>query len=379
MALMNEERKQTNDKIRGCLIGGAAGDALGYEVEFMRDDAIQMVYGPDGITSFELTGGKALFSDDTQMTLFTANGMLYGETRRKLGKSTKEPVRFVADAYRDWLYTQDPHYKPASFVSWLAGIKELHSRRAPGMTCLSALRSGRTGSPDKPLNDSCGCGGVMRVAPIGLFYGPNAGHAEPEDIVRYGAQAAAFTHGHPWGYIPSGMMSLIVNRAAFTNEPLSDVIRFSFDVTKEVFGWDEYWEGYAAIMQNALDRSANDLSDRENIRKIGEGWVGHEALAIACYAALRYEHDFSRALIAAVNHDGDSDSTGAVAGNILGAYLGMAGIDEKWIRDLELRDTILELADDLCAHCRLDESGNIADPAWQRKYEDICGLNQEDL
>lgn len=371
----NEEKKLIG-KVRGCLIGGAAGDALGYEVEFMSDDSIQARFGPDGITAYELTGGKALFSDDTQMTLFTANGMLFGETLVKLGKSNKLPVSSVAAAYHDWLHTQDPSCKPAAFVSWLAGVRELHSRRAPGMTCLSALRSGKTGSPEKPLNDSCGCGGVMRVAPIGLFYGPNADPADPDDIVRYGALAAAFTHGHPWGYIPAGMLSLIVNRAAFTADPLSEVIRYSFEVTREVFAYDDYWEGYASILQNALDRSANDLPDRVNIRKIGEGWVGHEALAVACYAALRYEKDFSRALIAAVNHDGDSDSTGAVAGNILGAYLGMDGIGEQWTRDLELRDTILELADDLWTHCRADEAGTLSDPAWQRKYVDICGLNR---
>ena len=373
---MNQESKEKYlKKIRGSLIGGAAGDALGYTVEFTPDAGIRARYGEDGITSYELTDGIARFSDDTQMTLFTANGLLHGETCAKTGKAEKEPHMYVADAYRDWLYTQDPSRKPGRFVSWLAGIPELHDRRAPGNTCMSALRSGRTGSLEAPLNPSCGCGGVMRAAPVGLFYDPVYAPADPAEIVRIGALTAAFTHGHPWGYIPSGMLSLIVNRAAFSDDPLENVILYAFEVTKDVFGKNEYWAGYDSMIRDALDRTANGLSDRENIRKIGEGWVGHEALAIACYAALRHERDFSRMLIAAVNHDGDSDSTGSVAGNILGAYLGMDGIGAEWTENLELRDTILGLADDLCAHCQTDENGEITDPAWRRKYADVCDLN----
>lgn len=356
-------------KIQGSLIGGAAGDALGYEVEFMSDAAIRARFGPDGITDYELSDGKALFSDDTQMTLFTANGLLYGETRRMLHRSGGEPHTYIPYAYRDWLFTQDPASRPEHIISWMADIPELHSRRAPGNTCISAIRSGRIGSIENPLNNSCGCGGVMRVAPVGLFYGQDYPEVTDEDIVRYGAYAAVVTHGHPWGYIPAGMMSLIVNKAAFTDDPLPEVIRYSFDVTEKVFGTDDYWEGFASFIRRAVELSGNDETDRKNIRALGEGWVGHEALAIALYAALRHEHDFSGAMVAAVNHDGDSDSTGAVAGNILGAYLGLEGIDPKWTEHLELRETILSIGTDLCDHCRLDGSSDHTDPQWLQRYD----------
>ena len=69
------------DKFKGCLLGGAAGDALGYAVEFLDEPGIVKKYGKNGITSYDLSDGKALISDDTQMTLFTANGMLLGTTR----------------------------------------------------------------------------------------------------------------------------------------------------------------------------------------------------------------------------------------------------------------------------------------------------------
>ena len=79
----------------------------------------------------------------------------------------------------------------------------------------------------------------------------------------------------------------------------------------------------------------------------GEGWVAEEALVIAIYCCLRYPDDFSKCLIVSVNHKGDSDSTGAIAGNIIGAYLGYDEIEEKWKEDLELSDVILGVADHL--------------------------------
>ena len=79
--------------------------------------------------------------------------------------------------------------------------------------------------------------------------------------------------------------------------------------------------------------------------------MAEETLAIALYCALRYEHDFSGGLIASVNHGGDSDSTGAVTGNILGAINGYDAIEDKWKTDLELSNVILEMADDLCYGC----------------------------
>ena len=73
-------------------------------------------------------------------------------------------------------------------------------------------------------------------------------------------------------------------------------------------------------------------------------------------------------MIAAVNHSGDSDSTGAVAGNILGAHLGLSGIPEKYISNLELKEIILEIADDLWHDCQITEWDYDKDPAWEMKY-----------
>lgn len=364
-------RRKYLSKIQGCLIGGAAGDALGYVVEFMHYRDIRQSFGPQGIIEYEPENGKALISDDTQMTLFTANGLLYGETRMMLRGIGSGPHTCVPYAYRDWLYTQDRNYKPEFFTSWLVKIPELNSRRAPGNTCLSALKSGRIGTIETPINHSCGCGGVMRAAPVGLFYGQYYNDLTDENIIRYGAETAAVTHGHPWGYISAGMLALIVKKAAFSENDLPKIIHDSLEAAKAVFGGNEYWTGFENLINLAVELAGNDDDDGANISKLGEGWVGHETLAVAVYCALRYEHDFTRAIIAAVNHDGDSDSTGAVCGNILGAYLGMEGIEQKWKQDLELYDTIMEIGMDLCDHCHMEESGDYEDPAWLRKYVNI--------
>ena len=117
------------------------------------------------------------------------------------------------------------------------------------------------------------------------------------------------------------------------------------------------------LIDRAVALSESDTGDLDAIHALGQGWVGDEALAIAVYCALKYENDFEKAMIAAVNHNGDSDSTGAIAGNILGAHLGAAAIPEKYLANLELKDAILELADDLYGGCPEEMT-----ELWQQKY-----------
>ena len=121
-------------------------------------------------------------------------------------------------------------------------------------------------------------------------------------------------------------------------------------------------------MDLALTLSENGESDLDNIHRIGEGWVAEETLGIALYCSMRYPNDFSAGVIASINHKGDSDSTGAVTGNILGALLGYEAIEAKWKKDLELSDVILEMADDLCHGCQMSEYSHYRDPDWERKY-----------
>jgi len=357
------------DKFRGCLLGGAAGDALGYEVEFMDVNSIRDRFGSTGIAEYVLHNGVAQISDDTQMTLFTATGLLVGTTRGKMRGIMGKYSDYIGYSYREWLRTQKgKHPSEDEFLySWLANIPELYARRAPGMTCLSALESKSRGSIEDPINSSKGCGGVMRVAPIGLYFADR--RVPIDEIDEIGAEVAALTHGHELGYIPAAaLVHLIYLVSSNDSISLSDAVEDMIVAMEKQFASAKHIRSFTKLMREAVALSSSDLTDLEAIRKLGEGWVAEETLAIAIYCALKYANDFDKALIAAVNHNGDSDSTGAVTGNILGAHLGMNGIPEKYLSHLELKDLIQEIADDLYYDCQMSEYGRYRDPIWIQKY-----------
>ena len=336
------------DRYRGCLLGGAAGDALGYPVEFDSRASILSAYGPQGITDYVLIDGIAQISDDTQMTLFTANALLFADTRRRIGAPGGTLEGATVACYQDWLCTQqEPYPRPdGDYVSWLAHVPELYRRRAPGNTCLAAISRGAEGIISHPINQSKGCGGIMRVAPIGLYT------KHPEKAGLLAAQNAAMTHGHELGYIPAGMLGYCISTLSHEEDTsLLSVIQSSMDWVIRRFSTAKHLPELTTLVERAVSLVTSTLPDEEAIRMLGEGWVAEETLAIAVYCALKYEHNFDRALIAAVNHDGDSDSAGAVTGNLLGASLGLSGIPPKYQYALELREIILELADDLCHGC----------------------------
>ncbi|OQA78622.1 MAG: ADP-ribosylglycohydrolase [Tenericutes bacterium ADurb.Bin239] len=347
------EKYVSQDQIQkyiGCLIGGAVGDALGYPVEFFSLDEIKAKYGEQGIQHYDLNNGVAEVSDDTQMTLFTASGYLLGAVRwiyAEYGLGAHHS--YCRKSYEDWLLTQTRKSMPKGDTrvsSWLMAIPELYHRRAPGQTCLAFNNECNI---DHPNNDSKGCGGVMRVAPVGLIYPV---FFETEDtkgshVIYEAAQCAALTHGHELGYIPAGCFAQIINLASHTDMKLDDIIERSLEDTAIHFSHCQEFPYFLDMMQKAIDLSMSADSDEICIAKIGEGWVAEEALAIAVYCALRHQDDFVAGIRAAVNHDGDSDSTGSITGNILGAYLGLKSIPEAFLKELELRDVIIEIALDL--------------------------------
>ena len=360
---------RNQDKFRGCLIGGAAGDALGYVVEFKNEKQIFSRYGERGITEYELNNGVAQISDDTQMTLFTATGLLVGTTRGKMRGIMGSYAGYIHQAYTDWLKTQEERFPlpDEGHYSWRVNVPELFHPRAPGNTCMTALNSGRCGSIEEPINHSKGCGGVMRVAPIGLYF--NDKDRSVQDIARIGAEAAAITHGHVLGWLPAAALVQIIHEISQNGDPVYDAVMKTLYIQDEMWPESKEKDYFLELMRKTVDFASMDKDDLGAIHQLGEGWVAEETLAIAVYCALKYAGDFDKALITSVNHKGDSDSTGAVTGNILGASLGLKGIPEKYTKDLELKDVILEIADDLCQDCRMGEYDyDHRDPAWIRKY-----------
>lgn len=350
--------RRTKSHYHGCLIGGAIGDAFGAPVEFMSYEKIVMKYGEEGIRNLTLPydGNKALITDDTQLTLFTAEGLLRSITRAKTRGITREvqdTAAFVYRAYLRWLYTQGlktPVWNQTDYDGWLIKVKALYAYREPGVTCITTLGKGVMGTMDKPLNDSKSCGAVMRVAPVGLT-------ENEEDVFDVASSIAAITHGHKTGFLAAGTFASIIYYI-IEGFSLNEAINKAIERLKEKEGHEECLTAITKAIQLA---ESKEKPSYETIRQLGYGFSSEEALAIGIYCALVYQDDFKNAIILAVNHDGDSDSTGAITGNILGAYLGIEKIESQLIEFVELSKEIQELSYDL--YNRYEESEE-----WLKKY-----------
>jgi len=333
-------------RVLGCFLGGAVGDALGAPVEFISLDEIRDHFGADGVTGFVEAKGRGAITDDTQMTLFTAEGLIRAKARYR-DRGICDPSSVVHRAYLRWLWTQnvsaagndDPLTGSVSKAGWLVTNVLLHRCRAPGNTCLSALKGGEMGTIEEPLNDSKGCGGVMRVAPVGLMAQDPDFDENPFNL---GAEVAALTHGHPSGFLAAGAFALMISCIA-RGESLPNAVDTAMG---ELEGHEGHEETHDAL-QHAVDAATKSPS-AEQLTILGEGWVAEEALAISVYCALTAK-DFLSGVLLAVNHDGDSDSTGAITGNLLGTLHGAEAIPLRLSEGLEGRETIEQLANDFLA------------------------------
>lgn len=350
------DKPRAQQRFRGCLLGGAVGDALGAGIEFARLDEIQRRHGASGLREYvEVYGRRGAITDDTQMTMFTAEAVIRAEAIRRtqltLNTAATASNRVVAlhRGYMRWLHTQGLRSAHADYDDaldgWLIRIPELHSQRAPGNTCLGALRLAQPGSVSRPINDSKGCGGVMRVAPLGLF---------GERAFDAGCWAAAVTHGHPSGYLASGAFADLISRIVAGVE-IRDAITQMRDTHADAMSGE-----VLVAIDGAIAAASSGTPSPEVVESLGGGWIAEEALAISLYCAM-VAKDFDDGIVLAVNHSGDSDSTGAITGNLLGAAWGTEAIAARWLEPLELREEIEQLADDLLA-------ARLGDPIDEARY-----------
>lgn len=385
---------RTKDQVLGCMVGGAVGDALGYAVEFSSYGSIVKQYGEKGIMRYALDRhGLAQISDDTQMSLFTAAGILLGMTRGYMRGIMGRIDTYCRFTYLDWLHTQEwtSRHEDARVDSWLMDVPELYSRRAPGNTCLSALHSIEEGK--EPRNNSCGCGGVMRTAPLALLNQLH-GYADGDKLYcdMCAAEAARITHKHPLGFIPSAILNDMLmqilegiegkdQRPEFFVEQallrLPEIVSEVDESKKYGELWPEEIRKQKRLITKALDLAYSDVEDHYAIEAIGGGWTGHEALAIALYSATKHWDYFEDAIVSSVNHSGDSDSTGAICGNIMGALLGRSAIPAHFTDKLELRDVIEEIAEDLYTGCIINEYNHYGTPEMARWDEKYCHQHWE--
>jgi ADP-ribosylglycohydrolase len=340
------------DRFVGCLLGGALGDALGYPIEFVASAGeIEEQYGAAAPRDLSYAG-EAVVSDDTQMTLFSAEALV-----RARGAAADAAALFALGAYQRWYLTQEMSpaaARPRGGQGLLLGDARLYARRAPGNTCLGALALSFTRparpSVDDPPNFSKGCGAVMRAAPFGL-----AAQTRPEAFTT-ARDAAVLTHGHPSGYLSAAYLAALVYDL-IRGVSLADAMRGADLLLSRERGSDEV----AAALVGAREAAARGPCFADTLEALGGGWVGEEALAIAVACALTATpRNVAETLWRAVAHAGDSDSTGSMAGNLVGAMFGAQALPARWRQQVELGDLVERVALDLHA---VATGGRAPDPA----------------
>ena len=215
---------------------------------------------------------------------------------------------YCEKSYVDWLRTQTCSFRPKDGYtdSWLLDVPELYAKRAPGKTCMEAIKS--LMEHEEPKNDSCGCGSVMRTAPVALLsYVHQYADGGQLYVDMVAAQAARMTHKHPLGYMPSAVLNHLLMDILGGDVVGSERLAFHVDraaaalpeILSEEDGnkpYGELWPKYVTrlqeIIRQALDLANSDIPDIQAIAQIGEGWTGHEALAIAVYSAVKHASSF---------------------------------------------------------------------------------------
>jgi ADP-ribosyl-[dinitrogen reductase] hydrolase len=296
------EFERLRDRYRGCLLGLAAGDALGAPLEFINRDEIALRYG----VVRDMLGGGWLdtkpgeYTDDTQMMLAIA--------------------RSVAELGRI-----DPVDIGARFVQWMESMpKDIGNTTLQSLGYLAAgvpwdEAGARTAA--RKGDSGAGNGSIMRTAPIGL-----ACRNDREALIRQSIDISRITHADP--------------RCTWSCVALCQAIAALLDGTDDVLATAAAGIEEPEVVAT-LERTAT--IGRNDVRS--GGYVLH-TLSAAFWAFVNHD-SFEEVVVAAVNLGGDADSSGAVAGALAGARSGASAIPDRWLAVLQSRQELTDLADRL--------------------------------
>ena len=267
----------------------------------------------------------------------------------------RETTHVIFRAYLRWLYTQGlstSNWTRNDYDGWLVGVKKLYSYANKDIetTTITSLGKGVAGRLSRPINNSSTCGAVIRVAPVGLFSDTR------DEAFELGKRVGAITHGHPLAYYSSGAFALLIYNIIHG----MTIKEATLDVIQELKAYEEA-KGCVDKLELALELHDKKTPYLRAFKELGSGRQAVEALGIGVFCALTYPQDMIKALTLAVNHSGDSDSTGSITGNIVGAAVGRDAIPQDWIDKLELAKEIEIMATDLATrHCHQED--------WAKKY-----------
>jgi len=305
------------NRFAGAVLGAAIGDAMGNPTEFMSMTSIHATWGPDGVTGFEKWWTRdglrfAPYTDDTQMSEAVIRGL---DDSRRRGLDLDATMTGIAQ----------------HFVEWSARPQGGH--RAPGNACLAGCRALASGVAWREAGGPTagGCGSVMRSWPFGLFFVDDIATAELWAVAH-----SQLTHRDPIALaacaaIARGIVLAVQGRApaAIAADMVEAAARYSPPTS--------------AMIQQAVDDANGGVTPAITLDRL-RGWAAHEAIAAAVYVFLRHPDDPRQAILEGANTPGDSDSIASIAGALVGARCGLQAIPPDWVRDIERRDVLLDLA-----------------------------------
>ena len=346
---------------RGCFLGMAIGDAMGYTADDMSLKDIRAEFGPEGLLGYDLRNDTAAVTSYTQVASYVANGLLLYVTRGKPGTQ----AQYIALALREWAKRQHFPRDPSRSMCWVAQKPELRRKLCRDARMLDAMRLDKLGTPEKPINSASTPGAILIGAVMGLFFDP--ARMDPPEIGQLTVQAVALTHGDPEAFLSAAVLAYTV--AGIVHAPecaLQEQFSQAIDAVEGQFG-SRYSQvkSLAKMLRKAItmaNRAGTDPSG--DMEKLYCGTAG-QCLAGAIYACLTCHEDFDTAMITAVNHSGKSAAVAAIAGAVLGTLLTEEGLPAFYLESLEAAAVLEELAEDFAQG---SPTRGLFDDDWDHKY-----------
>lgn len=347
--------------VRGCLLGLAVGDAMGFAVDKKSWDEISECYGPNGLLGYDLANGTADITSYTQLAAFACNGLLLATSRGKYERLS----RYLAMSLREWAKSQQFRGAGEKTYCWLAQVPQLRRRSCMDTRMLDALSRETLGTPERPVIRSDSPGALTAAVAVGLLFDPE--NMDCNTLGRLGAEAVAFTHGDPKAFVAGAVLAYAI--AGILHDPqgaLQDQFTQACDTVQQQFS-ESFPETAAvtALVDRAMVLAADPELSSLAALSILRCTTAAECLAGAVYSALIHPTNFDEGMIAAVNHSGRSCAVAALTGAVLGARLGAEALPSFYLESLEPLSILSELADDLCQG---KQFGRLFDADWDQKY-----------
>lgn len=359
----------SQEAYRGCLLGMAVGDAMGYPVDSLSLDEIRNNYGPNGLLGYDLVNGYADVTSYTQLAAFTCNGLLIALTRGQMLGKMAPLVKYVGLSSREWVASQRPWGRPERTFCWLLQRSDICRRYCMDTRMLDTLSRDNLGTPEDPTNAYTSPSGLTTAIAVGLFYYPQ--RISLRELDRLGAETVALITGNPMAFLSGAALSHMVSRSLCdATIPMKTLVMDAIHAVNEQFShqYPNQCREISNLLRLALTLEADSSLATWDVMEKLRCETAAQVLAGAVYACMAGGEEFDASMIIAVNHSGRSAAVGAVTGALLGLRQTESALPEFYMECLEPADTLRELADDLWCGCPMELGNRLFDADWDHKY-----------